>query len=575
MTKGDLFREARAFLRDAPCPRVLVLSGPAGSVRDRFVAQLVEEAPGRGVAMARIPLTLEGFEPTGPGLRDFVPFLLDFRFPRPVPDRQALEEALRLALAHGTDGSGGAWAVAFALLVADSDSTSVLARWRALRADDPGGWASPDGIVDALVAEHASRGGLLVEVEAESTLADPVCAWLLGAIGRHGSAAAAAFQGGGTMPTHALVGTDRGWCAPRRLELPGQAPGKEEALPDVDPVLLGFLRLAALCGDAAPARPLLESLGVTGAGVDTVVDRIDGALCSGADAPLVDVGYRHPGFPDLGVYRFRRRSCRHRLLETWDEDGRADAARRARAILGSRIPVTTRAMARLFANLGELGSSDAGAGPRQRLRLWVGEEDLDRLRRLLAEDVAHGRMEPASLIATARAAGPLSPAQRLVMLEAAGEQGGIEVQLLRARLQLDLGRFDAALESAERGLSLAGAAAEDPGRLRGQFLFLGARSHRGAGRLERALAFYAQAAEEARRPSPDGTIDGHALGACLAEQGRCHAERREWPQAVDRLEEALGFLRCGDASGLVHEDQIALVERNLSRCHLEMHRSRD
>ena len=524
--------------------------------------------------MARIPLTLEGFEPTGPGLAAFVPFLLDFRFPRPAPDRQALEEALRLALAHGADGSGGAWAVAFALLVADPDSTSVLARWRALRADDPGGWASPDGLVDALAAEHVPRGGLLVEVEAESTLADPVCAWLLGALGRHPGTAAAFHCSGATL-TQALVGTDRAWCNPLRLELEGQVPGKEESPGEVDPVLLGFLRLAALCGDFAPALPLLESLGVTGADVDAAVDRIDEVLCSGADAPLVDVGYQHPGFPELGVYRFRVRSYRHRLLETWDEAGRADAARRARASLGSRIPVTTRATASLFANLGELGSSDAGVGPRQRLRLWVGDEDILGLHRLLADDVADGRMEPATLIATARGAGPLSPAQRLAMLEAAGMHGGIEVHLLRARLQLDLGCFDAALESAERGLALAGAAAEDPGTLRGQFMFLAARSHRGAGRLDQAIHLYAQAAEEARRPSPDGKIDRHALGACLAEQGRCHAERREWSRAVDRLEEALGSLRLGDADGQVHVDQIALVERNLARCHLEMHRTRD
>ncbi len=574
MTKGDLLREARAFLRGAPGPRVLVLSGPAGSVRDRFVAHLVEEAPGRGVAMARIPLTLEGFEPTGPGLVDFVPFLLDFWFPRPAPDRQALEEALRLALAHGTDGSGGAWAVAFALLVADPDSTSVLARWRALRADDPGGWASPDALVDALVDEHASRGGLLVEAEAESTLADPVCAWLLGALGRH-PGAAAVFHCSGATSSHALVGTDRGWCTPLWLEIQDEAPAREPASRDIDPVLLGYLRLMALCGDSAPARPLLESLGVAGADLDDVVDRIDEVLCSGADAPLVDVGYRHPGFPDLEVYRFRVRSFRHRLLDAWGSAGRADAARRARASLGSRIPVTTRATASLFANLGELGSSDAGVGPRQRLRLWVGDEDLLGLQRLLADDVAAGRMEPATLIATARGAGPLSPAQRLAMLEASGEQERIEVQLLRARLQLDLGRFDAALGSAERGLLLRGAAAEDPARLRGQFLFLAARSHRGAGRLDRALDLYAQAAEEARHLSSDGKIDGHALGACLAEQGRCHAERREWHQAVDRLEEALGCLRRGDGDGQVHVDQIALVERNLARCHLEMHRARD
>jgi len=574
VTKGDLLREARAFLRDAPCPRVLVLSGPAGSVRDRFVAQLDEEAPGRGVAMARIPLTLEGFEPTGPGLRDFVPFLLDFRYPRPVPDRQALEEALRLALAHGTDGSGGAWAVAFALLVADPASTSVLARWSARRAEDPGGWPSPDALVDALVAEHASRGGLLVEVEAESTLADPVCAWLLGALGRS-PAAAAAFHCSGAILTQALVGTDRAWCNPLRLEIQDEAPAREPASQAIDPVLLGYLRLMALCGDSAPARPLLESLGVAGADLDDVVDRIDEMLCSGADARLVDVGYRHPGFPDLEVYRFRVRSFRHRLLEAWDEAGRADAARRARASLGSRIPVTTRAAASLFANLGELGSSDAGVGPRQRLRLWVGDEDLLGLQRLLADDVAAGRMEPATLIATARGAGPLSPAQRLAMLDAAGEPARIDVHLLRARLQLDLGRFDSALESADRGLALAGGAADDPARLRGQFLFLAARSHRGAGRIDRALEAYAEAAEEARRPSPDGKIDRHAVGACLAEQGRCHAERREWSQAVDRLEEALGCLRLGDADGQVHVDQIALVERNLARCHLEMHRARD
>ena len=161
------------------------------------------------------------------------------------------------------------------------------------------------------------------------------------------------------------------------------------------------------------------------------------------------------------------------------------------------------------------------------------------------------------------------------MLDAAGEHGGIEAHLPRIRLQLDLGRFDAALERAERGLLLSGTAADCPARLRGQLLFLAARSHRGAGRIDRALDLYAQAAEEARRPSPDGMIDAHALGACLAEQGRCHAERREWSQAVDRLEEALGCLRLGDADGQVHEDEIALVERNLARCHLEMHRARD
>ncbi|MBL0274859.1 MAG: hypothetical protein IPQ24_01940 [Anaeromyxobacter sp.] len=255
-------------------------------------------------------------------------------------------------------------------------------------------------------------------------------------------------------------------------------------------------------------------------------------------------------------------------------------AQRLRAHLAPLLPVKTRAVARLFVNLGEVVGPPAGEGPRQRLRLWGGADDAGALERSLREDLQAGRQEASTLRATALSDGPLSDHVRMAMLCAitgeapcADPATALAEVLRRTSLLREAGRLAEAAASAEDGLRWLATVAEPPAGARGALLFLAAQCHRARHRPAAALERYAQAAEEAAKPGPDGQVDHVRLGACLGEAGRCHSERGEWAEAIRLLGDALHQLGLGRAQGRVEEGLVALVERNLAACRAQAARA--
>ncbi len=505
---------------------------------------------GTAVPVRRLLLALDGFEPTGGGLSPFVEFLLRIRTGLTASDQAAVRQAAGEVLAHPGAATSGPWAIAFALLLAAPAPASALARWRRERCADPGPLRAAAGLLDAVVAELATSSRPLLQIDTGTTLADPWRRWL-GERLEADPRVAPAHTRDGAGPGQALVA---GW--------PEQ------------PLLRRFLLAAAMCGEASPAHPLLSAIGVGPDDLDGAVDLIDQRLCGegGEDGGvfLDDLGYQHPGFPGLLTYRFVDPALRQGILAGEAPGAVAGEARRLRIAVRSRLEVTTRAIAQLYANLGGLEGPPAGDGPRRRLRLWVGEADEASLAETLAEELRRGAAAPRALLATALRDGALATPQRLALLAAAQDRAeaaepelALAIHVARTRLLHEAGRLDDAGRSAAEGLRWAEVHGEAGD---GALLFLAARCHREQRRLEAAAQAFTDAAGVASLPDPAGRVNWHDLGVCLAEAGRCHAERGDWTAAIQLLGEAAIHLRRGDLGGTVHRDQLDLVLRNLASC---------
>ncbi len=535
---------------------------------------------------ARIVLSLDGFEPDGPGLATFVAFRATRRWAQASPVGASIVAASEEVVRAGGAATSTPWAITFALLTACPDPAAALRRWRR-----EGGAAArrstPLALLAAVAAPHQREGQLLVQVDPETTLPDHAGAWLVASAHRLG-AVSVAFS---CEPSAAedLAGDAGDTADPIRLgqaatraaaQAPAGLPGGPAMDGEVDQALRRFLELAALCGSAAPVRPLLSALGLGEEAAERLVDLLDEHLCGG-DAPVLeDLGYRHPGFPGQLAYAFRDPAQRRRLLAGLPEAHRVALAQRLRAHLAPLLPVKTRAVARLFVNLGEAAGPPAGEGPRQRLRLWGGADDAGALERALREDLQAGRQVASTLRATALSEGPLSDHVRMAMLCAitgeapcADPSTALAEVLRRTSLLREAGRLAEAAASAEDGLRWLATVAEPPAGARGALLFLAAQCHRARHRPAAALERYAQAADEAARPGPDGEVDHARLGACLGEAGRCHSERGEWAEAIRLLGDALHQLGLGLAQGRVEEGLVALVERNLAACRTQAARA--
>jgi tetratricopeptide (TPR) repeat protein len=142
--------------------------------------------------------------------------------------------------------------------------------------------------------------------------------------------------------------------------------------------------------------------------------------------------------------------------------------------------------------------------------------------------------------------------------------------VLRTELLCALGKFGPALESADAAQRLLATQPSEPPGVKGLLLFLTANCRRRLGQLDQALAAFRAAADEASRPRPDGSVDHHNIGVCLAESGHCHAERAEWPEAIRLLDEALNLLKQSDPDNQLHREQVAQLERNLAVCQTKL-----
>jgi tetratricopeptide (TPR) repeat protein len=171
----------------------------------------------------------------------------------------------------------------------------------------------------------------------------------------------------------------------------------------------------------------------------------------------------------------------------------------------------------------------------------------------------------------------LPPTARLALLEAAATKDSelpherrVMLASLRTELLAALGRIPEALTSAEKGLAVLSSQQPEPIGLRGLLLFLSANCHRRLGQWDQALVSFRQAADEAAKPRPDGSVDYQNCGVCLAEAGHCHAERKEWAEAVKLLREGIDTLKRVPPDARVKDEQIAQLEHNLAVCEAKL-----
>jgi tetratricopeptide (TPR) repeat protein len=350
-------------------------------------------------------------------------------------------------------------------------------------------------------------------------------------------------------------------------------------LGDDAPMFRRLLSWAAACGEVAPILPLMAAAQCTQADAERIIDRLDEEVC-GAEAPLPmldDLAYRHPGFPGLAAYRFRDPSLRQALLDVDDAAVQLESERELLNFLGQRLGLGTRSTAQLFVNLAERVHFEHSAGARQRLRLWVSPAEAHPLEQLLRIDVTAGRLPADALFTTALRDHTLPPHQRLALLEASAvKEAEMPVDRrtmltgLRTELLCGLGRFQEGLASADRGFELLAQQNPEPQGVRGLLLFLRANCQRQLGQSEAALVSFKEAAEQAKKPRPDGSIDYHNIGVCLAEAGHCHAEREQWSEAVPLLREGIVALRQSPMDEQVKNEQIAQLEKNLAVCEAKL-----
>jgi hypothetical protein len=604
----------------------LVLAGPVASGR-RHLLEMLAQRLGQRV----VELDLAGFEPTGPGLAAFVEFRQNFACKLGEDTAAALKRLLERVVQQPSAASSGRWAVGFALLTALPLLDATLAELLTVE----GAALDAQRMLGAVLAAHSAQTNVLLHVLPESTLSDATAQWLLDCVAKQPKIRLA-FSCAAPLASEALLGGRTG-VAPVRVEL-GAALTLEQALARSDaaakrlgldeaqqralieqaagePARLGraleardagaehnvigraeieawlteqegdaaglrsLLQLMAAAGREAPVLPLLAAAGSNQADAERLIDRIDEGLC-GDEAPVPvfeDLAYRHPGFPGLAVYRFRNRAVRAALLEASDRAAQLAAERKLFEFLSTRLALATRSITQLFVNLTERIDFAHSAGPRQRLRVWIGEAEEPALRALLEADLKAGRVAGEALFTTAQRDQGLSAHQRLALLDASNSEPGplshdrrLAAAVLRTQLLCAIGRFDQALTCSAQAQALLAQSSTEPAGLRGLLFFLSANCQRRLGQLELAIESFKAAAAEAAKPQPDGNSDSHNRGVCLAEAGHCHAERGQWQPAVALLSEGIELLKRPSKDAQMPAEQIAHLEKNLAVCQAKL-----
>ncbi|MDA0203906.1 MAG: hypothetical protein O3A53_08975 [Acidobacteria bacterium] len=285
--------------------------------------------------------------------------------------------------------------------------------------------------------------------------------WLRERVGETaaGNAAAAYDACRGSRGVLGLLAAEGEWNAPLT---PAQLLDRLTASCDEDrqKTVRAFLVHAALCGENVPVRTILEYLGVDAAEIDDWTDLIDETVGEDSEARLFGSRFQHPSFPGEIVYGFREPASRERLRLAAPDDSRRRVAQQFAAWLFQNRPTTTRAAARLLAELCFLGGIDGDRQALEReLAWWAGDADLDALRGLLIEE-----RRPMNEIWTAvNAVQTHWPPQRVLVLLDVAKQLGVDKQsesalyTVRAGLLLRLQRFEEACDSADAALAAAGA----------------------------------------------------------------------------------------------------------------------
>jgi len=592
--REQLLMAATQWLSSSAPRKVLVLSGPLGSGRRDVVEQAVQRAAERGAAVQLLSLSLEGFEPLASGLAAFVKFRMEFGRSYIPAELQLLQQLFQLLAKDPSAASSGAWAVGLALLFDLESPEAVMSQLVAAHAADVA--FTPEALLRGVLSDATARGPCVVFVPHSSTLSDATLSWFMATAFAHSAAVSLAFACVPQLPSEALLLRAATLGTVSRIDVPQRAAAQGDASAQLsawfqsvgadEPVLRRVLSWAAACGESVPILPLLAAAQVPQEEVERLIDRVDEELCGDAAAlPLFeDYAYRHPGFPELSVYHFRDRDLWRALLARSDAEAQLTEERELLEFLGKRLNIATRSIAQLFINLSERVRFELSAVVRQRLRLWVGPTEQPLLTALLREEVRAGRLPAEALLSTGMQDVSLGAFARLALVDAAVDDDaalphdqrmvliGVRTELLAATRN-----FEQALANAERGLSLLDAAAQEqpePAGIRGLLLFVRANALRQQGNLEAARESFRLAADQAAKPRPDGSMDLHNRGICLAEAGHCSAQRGQWADAIVLLREGIQVLRQAalpqGASQRARDEQIAQLERNAAICEAKL-----
>src|ERR1700712_3702620 len=164
---------------EAGQPRqIMILAGEVGSGRRHFLQTVASRLTKSGKVTRVLPLSLEGFEPIGPGLPAFVDFRLAFGGEY-TEAAAAQFTQLRERVSQEPSAAGdGRWAVCFALLFALPARDRQQATLSALLASE--GTLTPEMLANKALHElGAGASYVLLHVPVESTISDSTLFWAL------------------------------------------------------------------------------------------------------------------------------------------------------------------------------------------------------------------------------------------------------------------------------------------------------------------------------------------------------------------------------------------------------------
>ncbi len=239
-----------------------------------------------------------------------------------------------------------------------------------------------------------------------------------------------------------------------------------DGMPRLGRELREFLLLAALCGRNVPAPLLFAKLELSDEEADELTDAIDDHLVDELGL-FWDLGQRHPAFPDIFVYQFRDPIMPGVILEQVDSIDREMEAASLMPFLRDRLHVRRREVARLFLSVaGHLGAREQKVY-RKQLEWWIGTDEAEQLKPMVQEEIESGALRPDLVWAFLEASDDWPAYRRLALLDAYIDAQGsdsephvfsyeraLQVQLLRGRLLLDLGRYPESLDEARAILQI-------------------------------------------------------------------------------------------------------------------------
>jgi hypothetical protein len=155
--------------------QIAILAGSLGSGRRHFLQTVARRLTENGKLTRIVPLSLDGFEPIGPGLPAFVDYRLAFGGQYTEAAVAAIT-ALRERVSQEPSAAGdGRWAVCFALLLEVSAPETLAA---ALLATE--GALTPEMVANRALQElTAGAAHVLLHIPSESTLSDSTLYWTM------------------------------------------------------------------------------------------------------------------------------------------------------------------------------------------------------------------------------------------------------------------------------------------------------------------------------------------------------------------------------------------------------------